>query len=189
MPRAPLEDAFFREVTLAAIDAAPARRWFSRIPLRAPALLVGSRPVRWFFDMISGDRPVQRDVSRMTVARPTEVVLMDDCLRLIDKLPEAYRKQLSAMPQTVERVARQVETLRTKAGAGDVQARERLARALAALDGLRIDLLRLSTNTTSTSLDEAIKAAAAMADDVDRVIAAEGDVRAMLKRPGVSTSG
>ena len=169
-------------LAFAAIESRGIRRWFAGAWHRYSAWELEKTPVRWVVDLIAGKRAPGPDAGRMTVARPTEVVLLADCRRMIDELPTPYRQRLEGIAPALKTLAAQVERLRPLANGGDGQARERLARSLAAIDGLRLDLMRLSTNTSSTSLDEAVSAAEAIAAHIDRVVAAEGTVRSLLGR-------
>jgi predicted Ser/Thr protein kinase len=134
------------------------------------------------------------------VFRATEVALGVAAGELFAALPSSYREQLHELPAIVESLeakaaeARaEIEMLGALAPAGKdaeqvakrrVAAKERLGESVAALEGIRLDLLRLHGNATDLKpLTTLIDAAKRIGADLDRLAEAQQEVEdAVLRR-------
>jgi len=132
-------------------------------------------------------------------AQPTELFLADQALALFQALPGPQRQRLTDVGTTIERLSREAVRLRARdaalasaiaaTGAPDSAARDtvrrefeqeravvahQLAETLAALDTLRLDLLRLRTGTaTPEGLTAALEVVRRVGRDVDAVLEVE----------------
>ena len=128
------------------------------------------------------------------VFRPTESALGVAASELFAALPNAHRERLAELPATVAALEQRAAAARTELeavaalapagdGAGTVLAtrRERaaahLASSVAALEGIRLDLLRLHAGASDLApLTTLIDAARAMGDDIARLADAQREV-------------
>ena len=111
-------------------------------------------------------------------ADATELVLGRSVLAVYEALPAVDRAQMRDVPAVVERLEREAEALRAGGQTG-----ERLAETVAALENLRLALLRLRAGTgTVGDLTLWLERARELGDYVDRRLAAEGDVERLLGR-------
>jgi serine/threonine-protein kinase len=117
------------------------------------------------------------------VHRATEVLLGDELEALYDGLPAEVRRGLTEVPGTIKRLTASAESLRGQVEAaralGQAADREqsRMMEAVAALETLRVGLLRLRAGTVSiegftTDLD----AVREVGDQVDRLVAARAEL-------------
>jgi serine/threonine-protein kinase len=140
--------------------------------------------------------------SRMVGAgafRATEAALGVAASELFAALPSAYREQLADLPATVAALeARAAEAraeldelaaLAPSGEAGDVldarrqTAAAHLAKSVAALEGIRLDLLRLHAGAGDLApLTTLIDAARLLGDDVRRLADAQREVEGALER-------
>ena len=123
--------------------------------------------------------------------RATEVLLGDELEALYEGLPSELRRGLDDVPKTIKRLTASAESLRAQVDAaralGQAASRQQdqLMEAVAALETLRVGLLRLRAGTVSldgftTDLD----AVRAVGERVDLLIDARKEVdRALPKRP------
>ena len=130
---------------------------------------------RFFFRMAGkGIKPPERRA--IASADPTELVLGRSVLAVYQALPEAERKQVPEVPAVVERLEKEAEALRAAGRTG-----EHLAETVAALENLRLSMLKLHAGTGSVGdLTEWLERAREIGDFVDRRIEAEGDVGKLL---------
>jgi serine/threonine-protein kinase len=106
-------------------------------------------------------------------ADPTEVVLGRSVAELYEALPPAERKQFAEVPKVIRRLEHDAESLRRRGDQG-----ERLESAVAALENLRLGMLRLRAGTGSVSdLTADLSRAREIGDRID----AELEVRDVLK--------
>ncbi|HXY69043.1 MAG TPA: serine/threonine-protein kinase [Gemmatimonadales bacterium] len=113
----------------------------------------------------------------MVSADATELVLGRSVLAAWDVLPPAEREAVKDVPQVVERLEKEAEALRAAGGQT-----ERLAETVAALENLRLALLKLRAGTgTVGDLTLWLERAREVGDYVDRRVAAEGEVEGLLK--------
>ena len=135
------------------------------------------------------------------VFRATEVALGVAAGELFAALPKAYREQLAELPATVAALearaaeARaEIDVLAALAPSGssdaDVLAARRkaaaahLAESVAALEGLRLDLLRLHAGADDLApLTTLLDAARLLGEDVSRLADAHREVDAVVRRP------
>ncbi len=132
-------------------------------------------------------------------AQPTELFLADQALGLFKALPRPQQRRLTAVGETIERLAKEAVRLRARdadlasaiaaTGAPDEAGRDmvrrefeqeravvahQLAETLAALDTLRLDLLRLRAGTaTPEGLTAALEVVRRVGRDVDAVLEVE----------------
>ncbi len=108
----------------------------------------------------------------------TELVLGRSVLAVFAALPDAERKQVPDVPQVVEQLEKEAEALRAANMTG-----ERLAETVAALENLRLSLLKLRAGTGSVGdLTLWLERAKEIGEAVDRRIEAEGEVEDALGR-------
>jgi len=142
----------------------------------------------------------RRRVPALPNPQPTELFLADQALGLFAALPPGQRQRLAEVGGTIERLARRAVQLRARDGqlanavaetgapdnaARDVVRREfeaeratvglQLAETLAALDTLRLDLLRLRAGTaTPEGLTGALEVVRRVGREVDAALEVEG---------------
>ncbi|MBK8006413.1 MAG: serine/threonine protein kinase [Gemmatimonadetes bacterium] len=135
------------------------------------------------------------------VFRATEVALGVAAAELFAALPAAYRAQLAALPATIEALEARAAEARAElerlaalggSGARDggaLAARQRAAQAhladsVAALEGVRLDLLRLHAgNADLAPLTTLLEAARQIGEDAGRLAEAEREVHDATTRP------
>jgi hypothetical protein len=126
--------------------------------------------------------------------RATEVLLGDELEALYDGLPTELRRGLDDVPRTIKRLTATAESLRGQVEAaralGEAADREqaRLMEAVAALETLRVGLLKLRAGTVSiegftTDLD----AVQEVGDRVDRLVDARRELDRSLSRGRADT--
>lgn len=135
------------------------------------------------------------------VFRATEAALGVAAADLFAVLPTAYREQLAELPATVAALEAQAAAARAEmdvlaaldpSGSGDTEvlatrrnaASTHLATSVAALEGIRLGLLRLHAGAGDlASLTTLIDAAELIGEDVRRLAEAEREVDAIVRRP------
>ncbi|MBC8088754.1 MAG: serine/threonine protein kinase [Phycisphaerae bacterium] len=146
--------------------------------------------------------PEQSTAVGAAVFRPTEAALGVAAGELFKALPQAFRKQLADLPATVAALEARAAEARAdldvisalapaETDGADVLsarrdgARKRLGESVAALEGLRIDLLRLHAGAGNdmAPLTTLIDAARRLGDDASRLADAQREVEAALVRP------
>lgn len=123
--------------------------------------------------------------------RPTEIALGSAATALWGGLPAAQRAMLEGLPQVVERLEREARLARDQLnrGQGNGLWASRLAGAVAALETLRVGLLRLKAGEVDAgSLTEDLAAARELSDRVDRLLEARDEVNRMLGNAQPSTT-
>ncbi len=127
---------------------------------------------RWFFKVAGyGVTPPARPA--LPSADPTEVVLGRSVAELYEALPPDARRQFAEVPEVIRRLERDAESLRRRGDRG-----ERLASAVAALENLRLGMLRLRAGTaTANDFTADLSRARAIGDRID----AELEVREALE--------
>jgi predicted Ser/Thr protein kinase len=136
----------------------------------------------------------------------TELALGVAAEQLFESLPKETRKHLGDLPETLRHLEAAAQELRkrhdslaealSEAGGAasapeyaDVRSmrddlHDRLGQAVSALEGIRLNLLRLHAGTLSVeSMTTHLGIAADVADEVERLIAAHGEVDRALKFP------
>ncbi len=131
---------------------------------------------RWFFRVAgTGLRAPERRA--IASADHTELVLGRSVVAAWEVLPPAERDQVRDVPAVVERLENEAEALRARGQTG-----ERLAETVAALENLRLSLLKLRAGTGSVGdLTTWLERAREIGDYVDRRIEAERDVKGALE--------
>jgi serine/threonine-protein kinase len=132
--------------------------------------------------------------------RATESALGVAAAELFAALPKAYREQLAELPATVEALEARAAEARAEidvlsaigpssSGEGDVlearraTAASQLAKSVAALEGIRLDLLRLHAGASDLApLTTLIDAARVLGEDVRRLAEAQHEVDDSIAR-------
>jgi hypothetical protein len=111
--------------------------------------------------------------SRLLTDR-TEVALGDAVRRFFDALPPATRDQVPGLPELVQRLEAQVDLLRDLRGEDGT---ERRRTALLALEGIRLELLKLAGARAATGdLTRSVAAAQALSERIDALLAARREL-------------
>jgi len=119
-------------------------------------------------------KPVRRAIAS---ADATELVLGRSVLAAYEVLPPAAREQVRDVPEVVERLEREAEVLRARGETG-----ERLAVTVAALENMRLALLKLRAGTATVGdLTLWLERAREIGEAVDARVAAEGEVKGLLE--------
>ena len=130
---------------------------------------------RWFF-RVAGKGIKAPERRAIASADHTELVLGRSALAAYNALPAAEREQVRDVPEVVERLEKEAEALRARGETG-----ERLAETVAALENLRLGMLKLRAGTgTVGDLTEWLERAREVGDYVDARIAAEKEVKGLL---------
>lgn len=134
------------------------------------------------------------------IFRPTEAALGVAASELFAALPKAFRDELSELPSTVAALEARAAAARASldeitalAGAGSpgadlldqrrAAAANHLAESVAALEAIRLDLLRLHANADDLApLNTLLDAAGRLGDDIGRLADANREVDATLSR-------
>jgi serine/threonine-protein kinase len=139
--------------------------------------------------------------------RATELSLGMAAEQLYESLPRESRQALGALPALLVRLQDDAQSLRKRydelqealADAGDLAAsedyadlratrdsiRSKLGQAVGALETIRLNLLRLHAGSeTLEGLTTHLDLAAEVSEEVERLIAAHGEVEGMMKFPG-----
>ena len=173
-----IRSALLAEAQIQAEEAevAQQRRWTRRLNGLWHRLWAGKWGRRFFRVAGIGVRPAARRA--MVSADATELVLGRSALAAYHALPAAEREQVKGVPEVVERLEKEAEALRARGETG-----ERLAETVAAIENLRLGMLKLRAGTgTLGDLTEWLERAREVGEYVDRRVAAEGEVRALLDR-------
>ena len=150
------------------------RRWLRRMDTLWHRLWAG-RVGRWFFRIAgAGLRPPERRV--LVSSDATELVLGQSALAAYEALPGAARHQVRELPAVVGRLETRAEALRARGETG-----ERLTEAVAALENLRVALLRLGGGSGSIEdLTLHLERAKAIGERVERHLEAQREVKEFL---------
>jgi hypothetical protein len=153
------------------------RRWVRRLDSLWHRLWAG-RFGRAFFRLAGiGLHPPARPA--IASADPTELVLGRSALAAYEALPAAEREQMRDVPAVVQRLEREAEALRARGETG-----ERLAETVAALENVRLALLRLRSGTGSVGdITTWLERAREIGEYVDRRLEADREVKGLLGRP------
>jgi len=155
-------------------DEIQQRRWIRRLDTLWHRLWAG-RFGRFFF-RVAGTGLKVPERRAIASADATELVLGRSVLAVYEALPEADRAQVRDVPAVVERLEKEAEALRARGQTG-----ERLAETVAALENLRLAMLKLRAGSgTVADLTLWLERAREIGDYVDRRIAAEGEVKELL---------
>ena len=130
---------------------------------------------RLFF-RVAGYRLKVPERRAIASADATELVLGRSVMAVFAALPEGERSQVEDVPAVVAQLEKEAEALRAAGGQT-----ERLAETVAALENLRLALLKLRAGTGSVGdLTLWLERAKEIGEAVDRRIAAEGEVEGLL---------
>ena len=155
-------------------DEIQQRRWMRRMDTLWHRLWAGKFG-RWFF-RVAGKGIKAPERRAIASADATELVLGRSVLGIYEALPAADRKQVPDVPAVVARLEKEAEALRAAGQTG-----ERLAGTVAALENLRLAMLKLRAGTGSVGdLTEWLERAREIGDYVDRRIEGEGEVKKLL---------
>jgi serine/threonine-protein kinase len=155
-------------------DEIQQRRWIRRLDTLWHRLWAG-RFGRFFF-RVAGTGLKVPERRAIASADATELVLGRSVLAVYEALPEADRSKVRDVPAVVERLEKEAEALRARGQTG-----ERLAETVAALENLRLAMLKLRAGSgTVADLTLWLERAREIGDYVDRRIAAEGEVKELL---------
>jgi serine/threonine-protein kinase len=164
---------------------------------------------KWLFHIARAFLPARPLAAAMT-HRPTELAIGMAAEQLFAELPKATRKQLSDLPDVVTRLEADAQRMRARLeelqeavadprgpGARDAAAalraerdavQQRLTDAVAALENIRLGLLRLGSGAGSLqSMTTDLAAARALGDAVDRLLDGQIEVERLLHSPPAAT--
>ncbi|MGD2135161.1 MAG: hypothetical protein PVF27_03330, partial [Gemmatimonadales bacterium] len=130
---------------------------------------------RWFFKVAGkGVKPPERPA--LPSSEPTELVLGRAAVGLFEDLPSDVRRRLPEVQETVRRLERDAEVLRRYGDTG-----ERLATTVAALENVRLGLLRLKAGSlTLDDLTADLEQARELGERIDAELAGRREVKAVL---------
>ena len=110
----------------------------------------------------------------VAASEPTEIALAEGARRLFEAMPRELQAQLAAVPAVLERLEGQARRLRDGA---DTDGGARLTSTLAAMERLRLDLLRLSAGDGGPGdLTGDLDAARAVAERIDALVEAHREL-------------
>jgi hypothetical protein len=151
------------------------RKWLRKLDSLWYRLWAG-RVGRWFF-RVAGYRLKKPAHSLLPSVERTELLLGRSALSAYDALPANERSQAPDVRDVVERLEADAEALRARGDTG-----ERLAETVAALERLRLALIRLQSGTGSISdLTLALERAKEIGEHVDRRIEAAQEVQDLMR--------
>jgi serine/threonine-protein kinase len=151
------------------------RSWLRKLDSLWYRLWAG-RAGRWFF-RVAGYRLKKPAHALLPSVERTELLLGRSALSAYDALPASERSQAPDVRGVVERLEADAEALRARGDTG-----ERLAETVAALERLRLALIRLQSGTGSISdLTLALERAKEIGEHVDRRIEAGREVQDLLR--------
>jgi hypothetical protein len=157
-------------------DEIQQRRWIRRLDSLWHRVWAGWAGRTFFRLAGAGLKPPERRA--ITSADATELVVGRSVLAAYEALPKAERDQVPDVPEVVERLEREAEALRAQGQTG-----ERLAGTVAALENLRLALIKLRVGSGSVGdLTEWLERARELGEYVDRRIEAHGEIRRLLDR-------
>jgi len=130
--------------------------------------LMAGRFGRWLF-RIAGVAVRDRHTALPAAGEPTSVVLGQAIEELYDALPARERSRLAEVPAVVSRLQADIVVLRERVD--DPGADERLATAVAALEAIRLDLLRLHAGVGAhDEITKDIESARRVGEGIDAVL-------------------
>ncbi|HJQ65528.1 MAG TPA: serine/threonine-protein kinase [Gemmatimonadales bacterium] len=151
------------------------RSWLRKLDSLWYRLWAG-RMGRWFF-RVAGYRLKKPAHTLLPSVERTELLLGRSALSAYDALPANERSQAPDVRGVVERLEADAEALRAQGDTG-----ERLAETVAALERLRLALIRLQSGTGSISdLTLALERAKEIGEHVDRRIDAAQEVQDLMR--------
>jgi serine/threonine-protein kinase len=131
---------------------------------------------RWLF-RVAGVKNVPRAVVQ---GEPTILAIGGAIHDVWSALPAADREQLADLPRLAERL--EAEAMRLRERPPDPASSERLRTVVAAMESLRLDLLRVASGAAEPGAVTAqLEAARRIGEDVDAMLAARDDAAALLR--------
>ncbi len=122
-----------------------------------------------------------KEARRVAGDEPTEVALAAGANELFEAMPRDIRSRFSELPRVLERLEAQAGRLR---GSGADLGGERLTSTLAAMENLRLDLLRLKAGAaTQNDLTADLEAARQVGERIDGLLSGFREVEAGLRTP------
>ncbi|HEV2671569.1 MAG TPA: serine/threonine-protein kinase [Gemmatimonadales bacterium] len=156
-------------------DVLKQRRWLRRLNSLWYRLWAG-RAGRTFF-WLAGFRLKKPAHTLLPSVEPTELLLGRSALSIYEALPDSERRLAPDLPGVVERLEADAEALRARGDTG-----EGLAETVAALERLRLALVRIQSGTGSMpDLTLALERAREIGEYVDRRIEAARDVEDLVR--------
>jgi serine/threonine-protein kinase len=167
--------------------------------------LWNSRAGEWLARRLGA--PERSRLAGASAFRATEAALGVAAADLFAALPKAYKEQLAELPSIVESLEARAAEARAEmgvlaaiapSGSADTgllterqrKARAQLADSVAALEGIRLDLLRLHAGAGDLApLTTLLDAARVVADDVSRLAEAQREVDEAVRAPGDRVQG
>ncbi len=115
-------------------------------------------------------------------SRPTETALGSATETLFETLPEREREALADLPRIVSRLEREASAAREHLERGDAGPwGDRLERAVAAIEALRVGLLRMTAgHAGATTITADLDSARLLAERIDQLMAGLAEVDALL---------
>ncbi len=115
-------------------------------------------------------------------SRPTETALGSATEMLFETLPEREREALADLPRIVSRLEREASAAREHLERGDAGPwGDRLERAVAAIETLRVGLLRMTAgHAGATTITADLDSARLLAERIDQLMAGLAEVDALL---------
>ena len=151
------------------------RRWLRRLDSLWYRLWAG-RAGRSFFRM-AGFKLKPHTRALLPSVERTELLLGRTAISAYEALPASERRRVPDLPGVVQRLEADAESLRAHGDTG-----ERLTETVAALERLRLALVRLQAGTgTVPDLTQALERAREIGEHVDRRIEAASDVQELLR--------
>src|SRR5256884_1360852 len=155
-------------------DVVKQRRLFRRLDSLWYRIWAG-RAGRSFFKLAGlGLKPPARPA--LPSVEPTELVLGRSALSAYKALPERERREARDLPDMVERLETGAEGLRARGDTG-----ESLTQAVAALEHLRLALVKRQSGGPASDLTLALERAKEIGDHVERRLAAVAEVERLLE--------
>jgi hypothetical protein len=167
-----LAEARMMEEEAEAAGSAKFMRWINSIWNRIWAGRFGK-----FFFRVAGWRLKQPEVSAIPSSNATELVLGRAAEDLYTQLPSGLRERFSEVPGVIRSLERDAERLRRRGETG-----ERLRTTVAALENLRLGMLRLRVGSaTADDLTADLERAREIADEISAQLAAQREVKELLR--------
>jgi len=163
-----------RQVQQEEAEVIKQRRWFWRLDSLWYRVWAGRAGRSFFWLAGIGLKAAARPA--LPSVEPTELVLGRSALSAYKALPEGERRQARDLPAVLERLETGAEALRAKGDTG-----ESLTEAVAALEHLRLALVKRQSGGPASDLTLALERAKEIGDHVERRIAAAAEVERLLE--------
>src|SRR2546430_1997931 len=163
-----------RQVQQEEAEVIKQRRWFWRLDSLWYRVWAGRAGRSFFWLAGIGLKAAARPA--LPSVEPTDLVLGRSALSAYKALPEGERRQARDLPAVLERLETGAEALRAKGDTG-----ESLTEAVAALEHLRLALVKRQSGGPASDLTLALERAKEIGDHVERRIAAAAEVERLLE--------